>query len=212
VTSPVKRLPRLRAEQAANTRQRIIEAASAIFAERGFAGARIEDVADAAGVAVPTVYKVFSNKRNLLGAVVNWSMTGGDTDAGVDSQTWWTEQLEEPDPVRQLELVARNARRIYERSATALEALRAASPLDPEMSRLWEEISADRFRRSRRTAKRLVAKAGTRSRQPLETTALTLCSLTAVELYSAHVAADRTADQYERWLADVLCGSLLNGS
>jgi len=46
----------------------IIEAAHAEFEARGYEGTRIEDIAARAGVAVPTVYKTFTNKRNLLTA------------------------------------------------------------------------------------------------------------------------------------------------
>ncbi len=56
----------LRREQAALTRARIIEGAAAVFELRAYEGARIEDIASKAGVAVPTVYRVFANKRNLL--------------------------------------------------------------------------------------------------------------------------------------------------
>ena len=125
----VKKASTLRGDQAADTRRRILDAASLEFVQQGYAGARIEDIAARAGVAVPTVYKVFTNKRNLLVDAVNRAMTDSDNDVGVDDQPWWIEQLDEPDPTRQLQLIARNARRIYERSAALLEALRAAAPL-----------------------------------------------------------------------------------
>ncbi len=51
----------LRREQAALTRARIVEGATAVFEARSYEGARIEDIASEAGVAVPTVYKVFAN-------------------------------------------------------------------------------------------------------------------------------------------------------
>jgi AcrR family transcriptional regulator len=209
VRQSVKRPPTLRSEQAAQTRQRIVDAAQRVFSDHGFVGARIEDIALAAGVAVPTVYKVFANKRNLLVGAVARAMTGGDNDTKVDDQAWWIEQLEEPDPARQLRLIARNARRIYDRAGPVLEAMRAAVPLDADIARTWEEVSADRFRRSRRTAKRLVAKAGQSARLNVEETALTLWSLTGPELHTVHIRAGRTPDQYERWLAHVLLSSLL---
>ena len=46
----------LRSEQAALTRSRIVGGAKAVFEARGYEGARIEDIASKAGVAVPTVY------------------------------------------------------------------------------------------------------------------------------------------------------------
>src|SRR5205814_125336 len=81
-----------------------------VFEEQGFAGARIEDIAARAGVAVPTVYKIFTNKPTLLVGALNQAMAG-DGNAAIDQQAWFTEQLDEPDAVRQLQLIARNARR-----------------------------------------------------------------------------------------------------
>lgn len=204
-----KRRTTLRSEQAAQTRRRILEAAQDVFADQGFIGARIEDIAVASGVAVPTVYKVFANKRNLLVGAVSQAMTGGKGDSRVDDQISWTEQLEELDPVRQLRVIARNARRIHERAGAILEAVRAAAPVDVDIARMWEEISTDRFSRSHRTAKRLVARAGQTAKLNVEETALTLWSLTGPELYTAYTGAGRTPHQYEQWLADVLLSSLL---
>lgn len=47
-------------------RVRIIDAAVEVFAERGFRGARISDIARAAGVADGTIYLYFRNKEDLL--------------------------------------------------------------------------------------------------------------------------------------------------
>jgi AcrR family transcriptional regulator len=207
VPAPVKTL---RQQQADETRRRIVTAATEVFAEGGFAGARIEDIAAEAGVAPPTVYKVFANKRNLLAEVVSQAMSAADAGA-VSDQDWWTEQLEEPDPAQQLRLIARNARAIYQRAGRVLEVVRAAAPLDAEIAALWEGIAADRLSRGRRSAKALVSKAGKGAAMSVDDTALTLLALTAPELYTAVTSVGRSATQYERWLAHVLTSSLLRG-
>ena len=79
-----------------------------MFEARGYEGARIEDIASEAGVAVPTVYKVFANKRNLLKASVEAAIRGGEA-GEVERQAWFREQLEEPTAEGQLRLIARNA-------------------------------------------------------------------------------------------------------
>jgi AcrR family transcriptional regulator len=208
VAPPVKTL---RQQQADETRQRIVAAATQVFAKNGFAGARIEDIAAEAGVAAPTVYKVFVNKRNLLAEAVLQAMSAGDT-GGVADQDWWTEQLDEPDPALQLQLIARNARRIYERAGRVLEVVRAASPLDSEISQLWETIVADRLSRARRSAKALASKAGTSAALSVDDTALTLVALTAPELYTAVTSMGRSPAQYERWLSHVLASALLRAT
>src|SRR2546423_588724 len=137
---PVKTASSLRAEQAAHTRRRILDAAARVFEAQGFAGARIDDIAAEAGVAVPTVYKGFTNKVNLLVGAVRQVMAGDET-TPIDQQAWFTEQLEEPDPSSQLRLIARNARRLYERAGPLLSVLRAAAPLDSELGAAWKSVS-----------------------------------------------------------------------
>ena len=200
----------LRAEQAAETRRRILAAAAAVIVEQGFAGARIGDVAARAAVAAPTVYKVFSNKRSLLMGALTAAMTGTADTAAIDSQAWWAEQLEEPDAARQLRLIARNARRIYERAGALLEALRAAAPGDTELAAAWQNIIGERLARSRRSASALAAKAGQRARLSKDDTALTLWSLTGPELFAAYTSTGKSPVQYEQWLGDILCRTLIN--
>jgi AcrR family transcriptional regulator len=57
--TPRRRLPKAE-------RRRVIEgAASALFAERGYAGTRLEDIAAAAGVTKQLLYQHFSSKKEL---------------------------------------------------------------------------------------------------------------------------------------------------
>jgi AcrR family transcriptional regulator len=180
-----------------------------VFESRGYAGATIEDIACGAGVAVPTVYKVFTNKRNVLTAVVARAMSGADYSGDVARQPWWTEQLHEPDPVRQLGLIARNARNIYERAGAIMEVVRSAGPADAEIGSIWRAMADQREDRGRRTARRFVRSAAERARHGIEETAITLSLLTAPELYTASITAGRSPDQYQRWLKATLVSALL---
>lgn len=200
----------LRATQARATRERILDAAERRFVLQAFAGTRIDDIATEAGVAVPTVYKTFVNKKNVLFAALERAMTGTHVGGPVEEQAWWREQIEEPDPRRQLDLVARNARQIYERAAPILEVVRAAAPLDVDIARAWEQLSTERLERSKQTARRFVAKAGKRAALGTGDTAVTLWVLTGPELYVAQASVDRRPSQYEAWLAHVLRASLLS--
>jgi AcrR family transcriptional regulator len=204
----VKSRSSLRAEQASQTRRRILDAAARVFEQQGFAGARIEDIATEAGVAVPTVYKIFVNKVNLLVGAVNQAIAG-DESTSIDQQAWFVEQLDEPDASRQLQLIARNARRIYEHAGRLLNVLRAAAPLDPDLTQAWNDIATQRLERGRRTAKSLFSKAPGRLRLPRTETAITLSTLTEPELFATYRGQDRTAAQYETWLGDLLQRALL---
>jgi AcrR family transcriptional regulator len=208
VKVPVKSHPTVRAEQAARTRRRILEAARVVFVETGFAAARIEDIAAHAGVAVPTVYKIYVNKRNLLAGALNLALTGEGGNR-IDQQAWFTEQLAASDPVDQLSLIARNARQLYERSSALLAVLDAAAPGDDELQILRDDFAAQRVARSQRTARSLLGKLGKRLRLSRADTALTLLSLTDPALFNAFIATGATPGKYEQWLSDVLTRTLV---
>jgi len=55
--------PDRRRRRKAETRERLLDAASALFAERGFEGTRPQDIARAADVAVGTFYVHFADRR-----------------------------------------------------------------------------------------------------------------------------------------------------
>ncbi|MBP1687191.1 MAG: TetR/AcrR family transcriptional regulator [Deltaproteobacteria bacterium] len=59
-----------RMAQDARTRQRILDAAGYCFAERGLRGTTLEDVAAAAHVSKPLIYKHFDGKSGLVDAVI----------------------------------------------------------------------------------------------------------------------------------------------
>ncbi len=56
--------------------QRILDAAVAVFAEKGFFTSRVADIADRAGVADGTVYLYFKNKEEILMAAINTAFDG----------------------------------------------------------------------------------------------------------------------------------------
>ena len=197
----------LRREQAALTRARIIEGATAVFEARGYEGARIKDIAAEAGVAVPTVYKAFANKRNLFKAAVEASITDGEA-GEVERQAWFREQLEEPTAEGQLRLIARNARRMYDRAGQLLEVVRAAAASDADIEALWRVINEERLGRANTSASRLASKANLR--MTAGEAARTLWALSIPELYVLQIhAGGLNPDDYERWLGDLLVAALI---
>jgi TetR/AcrR family fatty acid metabolism transcriptional regulator len=65
-----KRQPSRRDEARALFRNAILDAAEAVFSERGFHGARIQDIAARARTAVGTVYNHFEDKDDVLHALL----------------------------------------------------------------------------------------------------------------------------------------------
>ena len=59
-----------REEKKARTRAQLLDAARHVFAERGFAGASLDEVAEEAGLTKGAVYSNFANKEDLVLAVL----------------------------------------------------------------------------------------------------------------------------------------------
>jgi len=73
----------LRAQKKADKNRRILEAATILFRDVGYDSARIEDIAEMAGVSVGTFYNYFKNKGDILMATVSMEveevLAAGDT-------------------------------------------------------------------------------------------------------------------------------------
>ena len=90
--SQVDRVPRTSCS--AQTRERIIAAATEVFARSGFHGAKVADIAERAGIAYGLVYHYFRNKDDILAAIfterwgeyVTYLHELGDMDLGFREQ------------------------------------------------------------------------------------------------------------------------------
>ena len=75
----------------------ILDAAERIFAQAGFDGAKVSDIARAASVAEGTVYLYYKNKQDLLAGVVGrfWTQLTLGAEAAIDPKATTVEQLEQ---------------------------------------------------------------------------------------------------------------------
>lgn len=96
VTAEIEQKPRRAQKLPAEERRRqILDAAIPVFARRGFAGAGTAEIAEAAGVGEPTIYRYFSGKMELYEATIDYS-----TD--VVMSAWERIAGEEDDPLNAL--------------------------------------------------------------------------------------------------------------
>jgi AcrR family transcriptional regulator len=124
----------LRQEQAAATRQSIIDAARALFVERGYARTTVADIATAARVAVPTVYVSVGPKSAILGELRKVIPVL----AGVPEDTE-SELAQESDPLRVVSGFVAVIRRLMETSGDLMLAIEAAAPFEPIAAEAWEQ-------------------------------------------------------------------------
>lgn len=146
-----------RERQRAATRSAIVDAATAAFVAHGYAGASITAIAAAAGVSPESVYLIFTNKRNLLSAVIETAAHGDGT--AVVEPAWLDAVRSEPDPRARLALMATATRDVLRRTMPVDAVARAAALSDPEIAELCRRNDEQR-RRDVRTLVGLLAEAG----------------------------------------------------
>ena len=76
----------VREQRKAERRQQLLDAAASLFAERGFASVRLEDLGAAVGISGPAVYRHFPNKEavlvELMVGISEYLLDGGRTVVG----------------------------------------------------------------------------------------------------------------------------------
>jgi AcrR family transcriptional regulator len=163
----------LRAAQAQATRARILEATVSVMA-RGVASVSIPAVAREAGVSVPTVYRHFGTKRNLLAAVFPHVLRR----AGLDDLV----------PPRSIDELGHGVRALFERidSAGDLARAAAASPAADEVRRV---DMPTRLEMSRRLADSIVPKLTPGDRDRIARLLTILISASALRVWRDHLGS-----------------------
>jgi AcrR family transcriptional regulator len=198
----------VRGEQAARTRARILDAASELFLERGYARTTMKDVAAQAEVARDTVHATFGSKAQMLTALIDQRLVPDDSVANVTERPDAMAIRDEVDQRQQIELFARFIAAISTELRPVFEILRTASAVEPEMAKVFEEM--DRFRmKNMQTYARWIA-----ARGPLR-----VSTRRAGEMIWAVASPDVarmlcdeigwTESQHARWIADTLIRTLL---
>ncbi|MDP9210326.1 MAG: TetR/AcrR family transcriptional regulator [Actinomycetota bacterium] len=199
-----------RQQQAAATRQAILEGAQRLFERRGYPATTMEQVAAEAGVALKTVYLAFTTKSGLLRALWDLRLKGDQSEAAVAERPWYREVVEEPDPERQLRGNARNARLVKERIAGVLKILRSAAPVDPDAEALWRLIQTDFYDNQRVIVESLEARQALRPGLDVARASDILWTLNHPDVWLLLVGERGwTPGQWERWFADTACAQLL---
>ena len=199
-----------RQQQAAATRRGILEAAQRLFDQQGYPATTMEAIAAEAGVALKTVYVVFTTKSGLLRALWDFMLKGDQEDAGVAQRPWYQEVLAEPDAERQLRLNARNSRVVKQRIAGVLKVIRSAAPSDPDAQALWQLIQSDFYANQKVIVDSVHTKGALNPRLDVTRAADILWALNHPDTWFILVGErDWTPAEYEAWFADTACAQLL---
>ena len=113
--NPRPTTPPRRQEQARRTRRAILDAAGHLFVERGYAATTMTAIAQAAGVALDTVYAAVGPKPVLLRLLVETAISGTEAPVPALERDYVRAVRAEPDPARMLTLYAQAVGRIQQR-------------------------------------------------------------------------------------------------
>ena len=201
---------RLRAEQAAQTRLRILEAAGELFAEGGYAATTIDAIAARASVAVDTVYAVFGTKRAVLSALIDHRVTGSiegsDVLAGDGPRALQTLT----DREQMIAAFAADIAARIERVRPIDDVMRGAAAIDPDIAELRARMQENRFNKLRYVVELLAARGPLRDDVDVDEAAAIVWTLTSPEV-NRLLRDDRgwSTQRYEQWLSTTLLRVLI---
>lgn len=141
----------IRAEQAAETRRRVLEAAAVAFAEHGWAGTTIADVARAAGITPQAVHLSVGAKPALLIGAVHYAVAGGRLEVPlVQRQPFARAYAPDAELPDRAAAFAAGATQVYRQAGRLFLVLAHAAGVDPDLAALWERARAARLQDCRR--------------------------------------------------------------
>lgn len=199
-----------RREQADATRLEILQAAQRLFERDGYSATTMAAVATEAGVAAKTVYIAFETKSGLLRALWHLLLRGDQADVPMQERGWYLEILREPDPERQLRLMAHNSRVVKLRAGALLKVIRDAASADADIAALWRRIGSQFYDHQRGLVEVLHERGHLRPGVDVAAATDRLWTLNHPDLWHLLVGERGwTPEAHEQWCADAACAQLL---
>jgi AcrR family transcriptional regulator len=198
----------LRADQAEQTRRRILASAFRLFAKGGYAATTITAVADDANVSPETIYQAFGGKRGLLEGAIEMTIAGaGD---GATSHERWRESVSQLTAARErLAAIVELSCRILARTRPLHSVIRGAADKEPFAADLGRRLLEDRLAAQTERIGTYLAN-DLRPGLSVEAAGQRYCVLASPELYYLLTAElGWTADEHRDWLTDLLERDLL---
>jgi AcrR family transcriptional regulator len=191
-------------------RAAVVEAARALFLERGYAGTTIETISDLSDVPPATVYRLFSSKPGILKALLDVSIAGDDQAVALQDRPHVRALLADRDPRNQLSGFAGITRGIMSRTELVHRILVSAAGSDPDAAALLAEQTRQRRQGQARIARSLARAGALRPKLRERDAADIIHALMSPEVYRLLVC-DRgwPPERYEQWLKEILIDQLL---
>lgn len=131
-------LPRTRrTEQAAATRRAIVNAARALFCEKGYFTTRVEEIAERAQVSPATIFATFDGKPDILACVIQLWLKAPIVGATLN------EVANMRDARTLIALLANSCRRMREEFRDIVRLMRVTAPHDSGVAAMMVEATAE---------------------------------------------------------------------
>ncbi len=199
-----------RAERARESRRQVLDVAHRLLVSEGFAGMRLAEVAEAAGVSVETVYKQFRNKGGLLKAVYDVALAGDDEPVPLSERPEYRAMVDEQNPVQKVRRHAAIGRRISERTGPLTIRVLECRGADPDVEEFARTIEAERLLGATAFVGHLEQAGALRPGLDADRARDELWVLISPEVWAQLVQRRGWShDQYEAWLAGAVSAALL---
>lgn len=193
-----------RQEQADQTRILILDAALHLFATQGYSATSVAQIAEEAGVAVPTVYTSVGAKPVLIRKLLDRI----DELAGIPELG--AQQREAKSPEQVIAFVARLTRQLSERCGDIMTALRSAAGAAPELAELLAEGDSRHLEGARQAAGRLAAMKGLRPGLTTDRATAVIDTCTQPSAYARWTGVHGLSfDEAEAQITQILTNELL---
>jgi AcrR family transcriptional regulator len=180
------------------THWRIVKAAYRLFCAQGYAGTTMAQIAEAAGVAVQSVYFTFHTKAALLSRAYDFAVMGEEEPQIPQRQAWYQAMTAEPDVTEALRHFVTGVGEITRRVTPLSLAAQVAADGDPDTARVMafhDGMQADAYRE---VVKLLSAKAELRPGLNLDRGTDLLLLYAGTDLY--HLLVERRGWSHDEFL------------
>ncbi|GGE87689.1 TetR/AcrR family transcriptional regulator [Mycetocola zhadangensis] len=203
---------RLRVEQAAATRARIIEAATSLFMERGYVATTIDSVAERAGVVVQTIYNAIGNKSAVLNAVFDATVAGAQSPTPVPE--FMSERMESTSEIEEAVAVLTDwLVEVNTRAHQMHRLIRQAAAVDADVDELERNRALRRLRNYEEAARRFRVLGGLGAETTDSEVAASIWAVGHPDTYRALILdSDWTETAYREWLRGAIRALVTTGS
>lgn len=187
----------------------MLRAARELFTARGYAGTSVADIARAAGVSVDTLYASVGRKPQLLLAVHDVELAGGDAPVDAEQRDYVKAIREATTASDKIATYTDALAKLLPRTVPLLDSLRVAGQSDPACREVYRTVSERRAANMRLFAADLRSTGEVREDLDDDDVADLVWSMNGPDYYLLMRSRGRTPEQYAAVVREVWTRTLL---